>query len=328
METELRQFSLSTGEDILLAHELAMHLARRAGAGPTDQINFAARVAQQCTIGGYIAFSIEEKEKDRYLLKVISSNHPASIVKEVPRKIDSSDLVVIYDNIWKGRDELERSYRDMQQFTFALSHDLKNSLAKLKLAVSLVQEEPMPATVHNYLDIIHRAANRLEHTMRSLNEIIKLGHAEPRIISPAGIFEDVREEFTETLYDINATLTVNFSPVNEMNYIETYLRSIFSNVVSNAIKYAEPGRPLHLMVTGFKKDKYGIFTFTDNGLGIDLQMHRDKLFLPFTRFSGHSEGSGIGLYLIKNMVESNGGRIEVESIPGTGTTFTFYLREY
>jgi signal transduction histidine kinase len=328
METELRQLSLSTGEDILLAHELAMHLARRAGAGPTDQINFAARVAQQCTIGGQVAFSIEEKGKDRYLLKVVSSNHPASIEKEVPRKIDSTDLVVIYDNIWKGRDELERSYRDMQQFTFALSHDLKNSLAKLKLAISLVEEEPMPAVAQNYIQIIHRAANRLEHTMRSLNEIVKLGHSTAAIISPAAIFEDVREEFTETLDAINATLTVDFSALNEMNYVETYLRSIFSNVVSNAIKYAEPGRPLHLTITGAQKGRYGIFTFTDNGQGIDLAAHRDKLFLPFTRFSGHSEGSGIGLYLIKNMVESNGGSIEVESMPGRGTTFTFFLREY
>jgi signal transduction histidine kinase len=328
MATKLRQLLLSTGEDILHAHELAMHLARRAGADPAGQINFAARVAQNFAIGDELIFSIEETDSNSYLLRAISNSYPDGIEKEVPGKLSPADVALIYDNLWKGRDELERSYRDMQQFTFALSHDLKNSLAKLKLAISLAEEEPMPPAVQAYMQVIHRAANRFEHAMKSLNEIIKIGHAEPALISPASLFNEVREEFVETFNAVNATIEVDFSALPQISYIETYLRSIFSNVVGNAVKYARNGNPLHLTVKAMKEGDHVVFSFTDNGQGIDLTAHGHKLFLPFTRFSNHSEGSGIGLYLVKNMVESNGGRIEVESVYGAGTTFRFYLREY
>ncbi|MEO5563138.1 MAG: HAMP domain-containing sensor histidine kinase, partial [Chitinophagaceae bacterium] len=202
---------------------------------------------------------------------------------------------------------------------------------KLKLALSLVEDEEIPPVIYNYIQIIQRAAERLETIMLSLNKIIQLGDSSPDVvkrISPALVFTDVHEEFAETLAQKEALITTDFSAVTELNYIEVYLKSIFTNLLSNAIKYSSSHRALRLSVSAYRDNGKAAFIFSDNGQGINLDTVGNKLFQPFTRFSNSSDGSGIGLYLIKNIVERNGGKIDVESRPGEGTTFRFILEEY
>jgi signal transduction histidine kinase len=71
-----------------------------------------------------------------------------------------------------------------------------------------------------------------------------------------------------------------------------------------------------------------LLTFSDSAAGMDLNLIKDRLFAPFTRFSDRAPGKGIGLYLVKSMVENNGGSVSVESTPGVGTSFTFTLIPY
>lgn len=71
-----------------------------------------------------------------------------------------------------------------------------------------------------------------------------------------------------------------------------------------------------------------MISFKDNAEGIDMERNGSRLFTPFIRFNQEQEGKGIGLYLIKKMIEKNGGRLEVESEKGRGSTFTIYLKEY
>ncbi|MEO8406157.1 MAG: HAMP domain-containing sensor histidine kinase, partial [Chitinophagaceae bacterium] len=222
-------------------------------------------------------------------------------------------------------------YQDMQQFTFALAHDLKNSLTKLKLSLTLLKEEEIPPSINNYIQIIHRSADRLETIMLSLNKIIEVGDSSPHVvknISPALVFSDAYDEFSDTIEMNEAFVNTDFTGIGELNYIEVYLKSIFTNLLSNAIKYSSPERPLYLTILATQKEDKAIFTFTDNGQGIDLEKFGNKLFLPFTRFSSNTDGSGVGLYLIKNIAERNGGSIEVESTPGKGSSFTVTIREY
>jgi two-component system CheB/CheR fusion protein len=75
-------------------------------------------------------------------------------------------------------------------------------------------------------------------------------------------------------------------------------------------------------------DEFVLIRIEDNGLGIDLQKYGNSLFEPFKRLTTQGEGSGLGLHLVKTMVEHNGGLIQVKSEPGIGTSFTLYLKEY
>jgi signal transduction histidine kinase len=328
----IRQTRINTEEDILKAHELAMQIGRWAGVSVTQQIRFAAAISENSLADNneviQLTFIIDEKENGQCILKATLHNESRDTRKEILQLIPGKSLPPFRDSM---DPEKEVGYRDMQQFTFALAHDLKNSLTKLKLALALLEDEEMPPVITNYVQIIQRASDRLETITLSLNKVLQLGDSSPDVvkrISPALVFADVQEEFAESLAKKDGEVNADFSLVSELTYIEVHLKSIFYNLLSNSIKYSSPLRPLRLSISAQQRDGKAAFIFSDNGQGIDLAMYREKIFLPFSRFSHSSEGSGIGLYLIKNIVERNGGKIEVESTPGEGTTFIIFLKEY
>lgn len=331
MATELMKISFDTEAGILHVHQAAMQLAHDAGMSIGDQLRFAVSVAEQCLSAGKdeVIFSVQDAGTNSRKLKAVWGIHPLCVEKEFAVRPGQNGLSFqVPAQAYKSREE---DYRDMQQFTFALAHDLKNSLTKLKLASSLLEGEEIPPAISNYLQIIQRASGRLEGILEGLSQVIKSGHSSPDVVkklSPALIFADVCEEFSDTIGKSGAIINTDFSGVPELHYIEVYLKSIFTNLISNAIKYAAPGRPLQLDITAVKQDGRYIFSFTDNGTGIDLERYGNRLFQPFTRFASNTEGSGIGLYLIKNIIERNGGTLHVDSRPGEGTTFLVFLREY
>jgi signal transduction histidine kinase len=335
MPTILTSVRINKEEDILSVHDLTMRIGNWARIPPVERIHFAAVIAQNSSADSSdqkeIIFSIEENENGQHVLKAVIRGNSDSKEKAIIQPITTGKLPPFEEIIKAVKEQSAENYRDMQQFTFALAHDLKNSLTKLKLALSLLKDEEIPPVIDNYIQIIHRAADRLETITMSLNKMIQLGDSSPDVvkkISPGTIWADVQEEFAESLVKKEAQIKADFSLLPELNYIEIHLKSIFSNLLSNSIKYSSPYRPIRLSISAYRQDGKAVFVFSDNGQGIDLAACGDKLFLPFTRFSVQPEGSGIGLYLVKNMVERNGGKIEVESVPGEGTSFRLLLHEY
>jgi signal transduction histidine kinase len=120
----------------------------------------------------------------------------------------------------------------------------------------------------------------------------------------------------------------NFTQAESITYIEAYLSSIMKNLLTNAVKYHASRRPLTIDIHTKKVDGVTLLTITDNGIGIDLIRNKDKVFKAFKRFTEQAHGTGVGLYIIKNIVEKNGGTIHVESQPDKGTTFKVYLQAY
>lgn len=334
MATELTRFTVKTEEEILRLHDLCMQLGSWAGLPVPERIRFAAEIATHSYPHDseviQVCFSIEEK-KDQTSLVTEIQNHSRKTQKSILQPLNPSKLPPVTEIVADRREKTGQDYKDMQQFTFALAHDLKNSLTKLKLALSLMEDEEMPPAINNYFQIINRSTERLETIMIGLNKIIQLGDTSPDVVkpvSPASVFGEVQEEFSEALQQAGAEIKTDFSELPQLNYIEVYLKSIFTNLVSNAIKYSSAHRPLRLSVSAHRQNGRPTFFFADNGQGIDLKKVNDKLFQPFTRFSNSSEGSGIGLYLVKNIVERNGGQIIVKSEPDNGTTFQIILQEY
>jgi len=104
--------------------------------------------------------------------------------------------------------------------------------------------------------------------------------------------------------------------------IPVYLESILFNLISNAVKYADPDKESSIELNGgFTKEGWGWFSVTDNGLGIDLDKYGDKLFGMYKTFHDHEDSRGVGLFLIRNQIDTMDGNIHVESEPGKGSTF-------
>jgi signal transduction histidine kinase len=143
-------------------------------------------------------------------------------------------------------------------------------------------------------------------------------------VSLAAIIEDVRLDLVPLLQQTSGQLAVDVREVPTVQFSAKNLRSVIYNLLSNALKYHHPDRTPQVQVRARLAGAYHVLEVQDNGLGLDL-VREAELFGLFRRYHTHVAGSGIGLYMVKRMVENIGGRIEVHSAPGEGSTFTVYF---
>ncbi|QIL76792.1 sensor histidine kinase [Hymenobacter sp. HDW8] len=175
---------------------------------------------------------------------------------------------------------------------------------------------------------MHGAVDRFKTTIDHLTEVSKLQkeHDQPAItIDVADVIEGVRLDLLPLMEQVEAELEVDVDSCPTLSFSKKNLRSIVYNLLSNAFKYRYPNRPARVRISCHTEAAYDVMQVQDNGLGLDLTRER-QLFTMFQRYHTHVEGSGIGLYMVKKIMENAGGKIEVESQLGVGSTFTVYFR--
>jgi len=213
---------------------------------------------------------------------------------------------------------------------YAAAHDLQSPVVNLKILTTLLNA---PDHYHNqaaYLVHLTNEVERLEKTLNGLVELIRVQSMEEniRLVTFQAVLDQLKIEFEHSLSHSQARINAHFEAHPSISYIKGYLLIIIRNLLSNAIKYRAPDRTLEIRLSTEKQEGFVLLTFSDNGQGIDLPKNGKKLFKPFKQLSNHVEGIGLGLHLIKYTIERNGGKIEVKSQPGVGTTFLVYLKSY
>ncbi|AHJ97847.1 PAS domain-containing protein [Hymenobacter swuensis] len=229
-------------------------------------------------------------------------------------------------------DQLTRTNADLDNFIYTASHDLKAPISNIEGLLYLLQEE-LPAAVTQGPDVAPTltrmlgAVERFKRTIEHLTEVSKLQKEhEPAAtaVDLAEVVEDVRQDLLPLVQETGARLHLNVAARPPIRFSEKNLRSVVYNLLSNALKYHSPARRPHIDVRAHVRPGYTVLEVHDNGLGIEAA-YLPRLFTMFQRFHDHVEGSGIGLYMVKRMVDNAGGRIEVFSQPGAGTTFFVHL---
>ncbi len=218
----------------------------------------------------------------------------------------------------------------LDSFVHTVAHDLRSPVANLKLVqqmLDIANEQEKPKLLNSIFDNIRV----LDNTLQGLVQIIE-SQGKKELSTPGIdihlILKKVISEKQLNIKQSNANIHIVCKTNEKINYVEEYIKSIARNMISNALKFAKPGRSLVLEIEIDRNPEYFILSFKDNGIGIDLNRMGDKLFKPFQQISSNADGLGIGLHIIDNMVRKNGGYIDVESQPGAGTKFTVYLKEY
>ncbi|MDF9800478.1 PAS domain S-box-containing protein [Catalinimonas alkaloidigena] len=236
------------------------------------------------------------------------------------------ELVWIQKQLHERNKELTRINVDLDNFVYTASHDLRTPILNLASLLSLLQEEleakEEEDTPTAILNMMKQSIDRLEKTINELSEIAKLQKEKENIeeVSFQEMYEEVYHDLKHMIEKTGAEVHTDFQR-SHIYYPPKHLRSVLYNLFSNAVKYAAPKRkPLIKIGTHTKENKICL-TVEDNGLGLDKRQ-QNKLFQMFTRIHTHVEGTGVGLYMIKRIVENNGGNISVESEPERGTTFT------
>jgi PAS domain S-box-containing protein len=226
--------------------------------------------------------------------------------------------------------ELTQNNKDLKQFSYITSHNLRAPLSNLTGLLNLMQEYPIEnPELREIISGFSTSTNMLNETIDDLVKVVIIKD-NPSIDKEEVLIKDVFENvFNQLSYLISIhkpILKIELEKVSILNVNKAYLESILLNLFTNAIKYRSPKRILRIFVSSKEINNAIVLTFKDNGIGIDLERNRDKIFGLYQRFHNYSDSKGLGLYLVKSQVESMSGTITVESEVDKGTTFTIIFK--
>jgi ligand-binding sensor domain-containing protein len=226
--------------------------------------------------------------------------------------------------------ELVEYNQQLEQFAFISAHNLRAPVARI---LGLAQLLDLANDNYQEKDIIYpklvSTAKELDGVVKDLNTILELKKHSDAFITEVELptaVDIIRLNLEKEIAITHATITTDFSQVRSLHTVKPYIDSILYNLISNAIKYRHPGRAPVVHISTDKLENETCISVSDNGLGIDLSLFREKVFTPYKRFHSHVEGKGMGLYLVKTQMVLLGGKIEVESEVGRGTTFKAYFK--
>jgi PAS domain S-box-containing protein len=220
--------------------------------------------------------------------------------------------------------ELMKSNTDLKQFSFITSHNLRAPLSNIVGILNLLDLSEFDNHNREMMKMLEVSVQQLSKTIDDLTKILIIrNNTNPDLceVNIEEVFNEVSLTFVNALSEVDATLTTDFTcTTTRLNKV--YLESIFINLISNAIRYRASDRYLHIHVSSARdNDGNVVIRFTDNGTGIDLKRHKDRVFGLYQRFHTNVEGQGLGLFIMKAQIEATGGKIDIESETDKGTTF-------
>ncbi|WP_224999367.1 PAS domain S-box protein [Cesiribacter sp. SM1] len=246
---------------------------------------------------------------------------------------DIHDHKIALENLAKSNTELKKINNDLDNFVYTASHDLKAPVLNIEGLMYALQRELSPEAaeskdVSTIMSMIMQSINRFKGTIENLTEISKIQKSlaeDVEQVPIAEVIEDVVLSISELAKAAGARIKVDTAACEYVRYSRKDLHSILYNLISNAIKYRSPERPPEVEVTSYCNDGEIRISVKDNGLGIKKEQ-QEKAFVMFKRLHTHVEGSGVGLYIVKKIVENTEGSIVLESEAGKGSVFTVCLK--
>lgn len=227
--------------------------------------------------------------------------------------------------------QLTRINADLDNFIYTASHDLKAPIANLEGLLVLLKkklQESLPEKEQRLLEMMEASIERLKKTILDLSDVTKiqkdLEEEERENIILQEIVEDVQQDLAALIHQHQAVVHLNLE-VKEIAFDRKNMRSILYNLLTNAIKYRCAARNPEVHITTAQCNGGLLLSVRDNGEGIPQKQY-DKIFSLFKRLNKKVDGSGMGLYIVKKIIDNNGGKIDVDSQVGEGTTFKIYLK--
>ena len=244
----------------------------------------------------------------------------------------NEELETRNEELGTANQQLTRTNTDLDTFVYTASHDLKVPIANIEGLLDALSRElrsqPIGDTIPHILHLMQEAVGRFQQTIGHLTEISRLQQEnEPVLeaVSLASVIADVQLDLAPLLQTTDAHLTVELIGSPELPLSPKNLRSVVYNLLSNALKYRHPGQvPIVLIHCALQDNDTVKLEVHDNGLGLD-ERQQQRLFGLFQRLHPHIEGSGVGLYMVKKIVENAGGTVRVRSQLAIGSTFIVTL---
>jgi PAS domain S-box-containing protein len=226
--------------------------------------------------------------------------------------------------------ELTQNNKDLKQFSYITSHNLRAPLSNLTGLLNLIEDIPIEnPDLKEMITGFSKSTFLLNETINDLVKVIIIKD-NPSIqkekVLIKEVFENVFNQLSVLISLNKPFLKIELEEVTILNINKSYLESIFLNLLTNSIKYRAVNKQLKILISCKVVGENVILTIKDNGIGIDMERNRDKIFGLYQRFHNYPDSKGLGLYLVKSQVETMGGNITVESKVDKGTTFTIIFK--
>lgn len=226
--------------------------------------------------------------------------------------------------------DLSQRNRDLEKFSYIVSHNLRAPISRILglndlLKVSQNEEDKTFA-----IESLNTSVKDLDAVIKDMNEILYIRNEIAELKTDVNLESIVKEVKSSLALSINrkqAVIECDFSAVNELYGLKSYVYNIFFHLISNGIKFSRPDLTPHLWISTQKVGNKTILRFLDNGTGIDLHKYGTQVFGLYKRFHLDVEGKGMGLYMVKTQVEIMGGTIEIISSPNEGSEFVLTFEQ-
>ncbi len=270
-----------------------------------------------------ISESYDHYEKDRQMIErsmEISSKEMIGLTSKLRKEAEEVQRV---------NDELNKSNLELEKFVYSVSHDLRAPLSSMKGMIEISEEETTDPLLLQNFSLLKGSVKKLDDFIQDILEYSRNSRAE---IKKAEInFKEMLEEITNDLRHMSSNnerkVDISFEIHNQKHFIsdKTRISMMLNNLISNAIRYQNPAseNPLVNIQVNMTDTNTDIIV-KDNGIGIS-EDNQKKIFEMFYRVSKNSVGTGLGLYLVKEIVDKLEGKIEIESEVGRGTAFYINL---
>ncbi len=226
--------------------------------------------------------------------------------------------------------ELTQNNKDLKQFSYITSHNLRAPLSNLTGLLNLINDIPIEnEELKEIISGFSKSTALLNETINDLVKVVIIKDSlsiQKEDLEIKEIFENVFNQLSFLISIKKPLIKMDFDKAPIVNVNKSYFESILLNLMTNSLKYKDDIRQLKIIISSKKVGNTILVTFKDNGIGIDMKLNKDKIFGLYQRFHDYPDSKGLGLYLVKSQVESMGGKISVNSEVGVGTTFEITLK--
>lgn len=228
------------------------------------------------------------------------------------------------------QEELLRINEELDNFVYIASHDLKTPIHNLDGLMQILEHRLSSESKREAAPIRSMMAKSIEQLKITINDLADISSLQRQLeigdqqfVNINDLVEDFKVNYHVLMNETGARIETSLQLPN-LYFSRKHLRSIIDNLLSNSLKYRTPGRLPRIWIETYETEKFMVLSVKDNGLGIKKE-HQDKIFDMFRRFHRNTEGSGVGLNIVKRIVNRYNGQITVESALEEGTKFTIFL---
>jgi len=227
-------------------------------------------------------------------------------------------------NLQNSLDIIAAQNSRLFNFAHVVSHNLRSHSSNLSLVVQLLNESKKAQDKLDLIENVTDISENLDIAISHLNNMVTHESVlikERRRVKFRDSLNVVMASVSSLINRESAKIISEFSALKEIDYIPEYLESILLNLITNAIRYKQPGRKPVIFIQTYLSHEQAFMEVSDNGMGIDLDQYGERMFGMYKTFHRNPDAKGIGLFITKNQVETMGGTISVTSTVNIGTTF-------